>query len=443
MEGVQMVEKEKAAPGTINGTAKEHDEGIEFLFNDPTFPIRIYPESIQRFIEATQKGLNFPKDYIGASVLFAVAASIGNSIRVEVMPGWIESAVLYLALVGNPGTSKSHPLSFVMKPIEEIDSLNFEKYKKQKREYDENITLSKKERKEKGLSDFPVKPNWQQTIVSDYTPEALADTHKFNQRGIAVVMDELVALVKNFDRYSKGSEQEFILSAWSCKPVRISRKTTEPTYLPLPFISIAGTIQPSVVAEMAKNRTENGFIDRILFAFPDRVPKLPWGIGVSPEWPAYWNNTLNKIIGIPFNTDSKGNPTPRILKFTSDGLRRLKRWQAELAHRANTANNEAQMGLLAKLEVYAIRFSLCLEVLRSASTESDLTAIGIESVEGAISLTNYFRRNGEKVHSLVSKGGIPEAKEVIKLLHSLGHNQTQIGKILKVSQPYVSRILNN
>lgn len=423
---------------------KVKDSPFDVMFNaNKYFPVTVYPDLIQQFIEAANKGLNFPQDYLGASILFAVSAATGNSIRAEVMPGWHESAVLYLAIVGNPGTSKSHPLSFALKPIEETDKANFEKYKKQKAEYDENITLSKKERAEKGLTSYPTKPVWEQTIVSDATPEALAETHKHNQKGVSVVMDELVAWVKNFDRYNKGSEQEFFLSAWSGKAVRINRKTSEPTYLPLPFISICGTIQPSVLDEMLKNRTGNGFIDRILFTFPDQIIKKPWSKGIDPQWPVFWCNILTRIMDLPFKIDDKGNPQPRILKFTPDAMRRLKQWQVNLSHEINRAKDEALIGILAKIEVYAIRFSLCLEVLKYGTTGNPLESISLESVNGAIRLSEYFKENALKVQKLVSKRRLPDIKETILLLNSLNNSQSEIARILHISQPYVSRIINN
>lgn len=72
-------------------------------------------------------------------------------------------------------------------------------------------------------------------------------------------MDELASWFKNFNRYNKGSEQEFWLSVWSGNTVKVNRKTSDQYNIPLPFISVAGTIQPGVLNELADNRTENGF----------------------------------------------------------------------------------------------------------------------------------------------------------------------------------------
>ena len=68
---------------------------------------------------------------------------------------------------------------------------------------------------------------------------------------------------------------EFWLSVWSGKPINIDRKTGEPVFIPLPFISVCGTIQNGILNELAKDsRTQNGFIDRILFVMPDNLEKI-------------------------------------------------------------------------------------------------------------------------------------------------------------------------
>jgi hypothetical protein len=240
-----------------NSTAKEKE-----LRANP-FPVEVFPLPIQEIIKATNESLNFPIDFIGASMLYAVSVAIGNTHKVEIMKGWSENTVLYLSLVGRPGTNKSHPFSFALKPIEQRDNLKFLKYQKEKQEYDTIAKLTKKEREEQGYNE-PIKPIWEQHLVTDFTPEALTDVHKFNKRGIGVYADELASWFKNFNRYNNGSEEQFWLSVWSGKPIRINRKTSEPTYIPLPFISVAGTIQPGVLNELAQNRTQNGFLDRLL-----------------------------------------------------------------------------------------------------------------------------------------------------------------------------------
>lgn len=253
-------------------------EGLDLnaLIEPQGFPIEAFPLPIQNVINATSDSLQFPKDFIGASLLYTSSIAIGNTAQVKVKEGWTETPLIYLANVGRPGTNKTHPLSWAIEPIIKKDSESFRQYKAAKTEFDNNNSLTKKERQELGLPE-PVKPTWNKLLVSDVTPEALAEIHSFNLRGLGLYCDELAGWFKNFNRYHKGGEQEFWLSNWSNKPIIIDRKGGEPVFIYKPYISIAGTIQDGVLKDLAKDgRTQNGFIDRILFVAPKFLEKPYW-----------------------------------------------------------------------------------------------------------------------------------------------------------------------
>ena len=85
------------------------------------FPISAFPLKIQRIITELHDSQGYPIDYIAAAMLSALAVSIGNSHLVQVKRGWLESPILYMALIGRPGANKSHPLSFAFHPFIEHD----------------------------------------------------------------------------------------------------------------------------------------------------------------------------------------------------------------------------------------------------------------------------------------------------------------------------------
>ena len=85
------------------------------------FPISVFPHKIQRIITELHASQGYPIDYIAAAMLSALAVSIGNSHLAQVKRGWVESPILYMALIGRPGANKSHPLSFAFHPFIEHD----------------------------------------------------------------------------------------------------------------------------------------------------------------------------------------------------------------------------------------------------------------------------------------------------------------------------------
>lgn len=368
-----------------------------------SFPVEVFPDPIQKVIRATNEDLNFPIDFIGASLLYAASVAVGNTHCVEVKKGFQQSAVLYLAIVARAGTSKSHPLSFALQPIVDQDKRTYRQYEQQRQEYDQAVSLSKKEREQRIIDD-PIKPIWQKFLLSDFTPEALAEVHKFNKRGIGVYVDELAGWFKNFNRYNKGSEMEFWLSQWSGQPINIDRKTGEPVFIPLPFISVAGTIQKGILNELAKDsRAQNGFIDRILFVIPDNIQKEYWSEtelhhGISENWDRIISNLLNLSV----SQDDTLNPVPEVLKFTTEAKQVLFKWQKENTDQCNQAENESVSGILSKMDMYVLRLALILEMMRYACNESDKHSISVEAVKGAIKLVEYFKNSAIKVNSILS-----------------------------------------
>lgn len=120
-----------------------------------------------------------------------------------------------------------------------------EAYKKAIAEYDRIVSMTKKEKEEEGIFDFPSEPQLTKYVVSDITPESLSSILSVNVRGIAYYADELAAWFNNFNRYNKGSEEQFWLMAYSASPIQINRQNMRGSIsIKRPYISVTGTIQP-------------------------------------------------------------------------------------------------------------------------------------------------------------------------------------------------------
>ena len=155
------------------------------------FPISVFPHKIQRIITELHASQGYPIDYIAAAMLSALAVSIGNSHLAQVKRGWVESPILYMALIGRPGANKSHPLSFAFHPFIEHDYRHNKEYQEQYAEYERTMSMTKKERLEAGKDEFPTPPKRSRFLVSDITPEGLSLIHAQNHRGLCLWSDEL------------------------------------------------------------------------------------------------------------------------------------------------------------------------------------------------------------------------------------------------------------
>ena len=393
----------------VSDTAKSLKHGQQPTVGQ--FPIGVFPSLLQQVILQTTRHLQYRTDWIASAILYAVSVATGNSVGTN-YNDWPQKAILYLAIVGMPGTNKSGPPEYALKPLRNLNADQYKLYKDRMAEYDRWADMSKGERKSEGLPEIMYSPIYQTLLVSDVTPEGLAQTHQNNPVGLGLFMDELAGWFQNFNRYNAGSEQEFWLSNWSFSPVSIVRKTTAPILIDQPYISIAGTIQPGVLGELAKDRrNKNGFIDRILFTYPDDQ-QTPYDSEsrLSSDVTENYQQCINKLLTLrkEVTNDENGNPVTKWIPFAPDAFTAMRAWKNGSADQRNQCENPDLKGLFAKLEAYCIRFALLIELMHYACHESDLTQIRLASVERAIQLTDYFRANAVKVYYVLNEQSAAE-----------------------------------
>lgn len=450
---------------TPSNSLQEHDKGISnFSLSDcidetneaiirvtNRFPVEVFPESVRYIITSANESLNFNTDFFGTSILYAASIAIGNTYEVEINSEYRESAVVIIVIVGRPGTGKTPPLKLALKPIYKRDADEYKIYEAAKKELDRITKLPVKYKVDNGIKE-PEKPVWKKILLSDYTPEALAEVHRFNIRGIGVYSDELAGWFKNFGRYSKGSEMEFWLGQWSSTPITIDRKTSDPIFIKSPFISVGGTIQTGILNELTGgSRTQNGFIDRMLFAFPENIVKEYYSEQELPSdvYPQ-WSDIIKKLLDLQLDVDDNFNPVRKALKLSPEAKVAWLAWQKKNTDECNNAETEVLAGMISKMEIHIFRIALILELLRYACNESNLTEVGIESFQGAIQLTEYFKRSAMRVHTILSDfNPVTKLSKTKQELYNtlpelfLTADSLRIGKELGIPERNVKRFLND
>ena len=130
------------------------------------FPIEIFPEPIQHYLNECNKTLDSSIDYMGCSLLWLISVCVGNSIQIEVKKGWIENLTIWISIVGKAGLGKTPSISNVIFPLTKINAKEIKTYIKEREKYDFNMCLSKKEREEYPEIKMPKKS---QCIANDMT----------------------------------------------------------------------------------------------------------------------------------------------------------------------------------------------------------------------------------------------------------------------------------
>ena len=154
-------------------------------------PLDASPDKIQEIILNLARYENFNVEYTVSIILSAVATAVGNSCHIRIKGEWKTCPSIYMMLVGRPGLGKTPPLGFIYKPINEYDDRLHEKYELECDEYERAMSVGK--HGNDGEGQLLKKPNFVTTVIYDSTPEAMMNIHQHNQRGITLVVDEILA----------------------------------------------------------------------------------------------------------------------------------------------------------------------------------------------------------------------------------------------------------
>lgn len=364
------------------------------------FPVEVFPKEIQDIISDTHKCLNFTVDHIAACLLFVASIAVGNSVIVEIKNEWMDKAILYVALVGKPGTNKTAPLKYALKPLFDRDKAELKKYEKKMAAYEAAMKQPLKERKS-----VPEEPEYKQIVLSDFTTEVLVRQHKINARSLAVYVDELIGFIKCFNKYRGGNDEQVWTQLYNGGSVIVNRVSSQPLNIEDTCIGVIGTIQPGLLNEFAKGKTESGFVDRWLFAFPDDTayPKLN-DAQLPKERTKEWCDIIDRIFEMPYT------PGAKPFKLTRDAMKAYASWFNALADQKNNASN-AFAEMATKMERYCVRFAIVLEALKSSCDKKKMKSVSLASLKGGIALCYYFIACALKARKKFSSNPLDELTE--------------------------------
>lgn len=383
-------------------------------------PLDVFPDKIQEIILNLSRYENFNTEYTASIILSAVATAVGNSCQIRIKGEWKTSPSIYMMLIGRPGLGKTPPLGFIYKPINEQDDRMFERYNEEWKEYERAMAVSGNKREKEADGSLPKKPHLVTTVISDFTPEAMMNTHQYNLRGIALVVDEILALFNSVRRYSnKNNLIEDLLTAYSGQPLKIIRKSeARPILIKKPCINLIGSIQTNLLQEVF--RTEflaNGLLDRFLFVYPKDRTISVWKRNAlataRPDILNQWRTILNKILGIPCDVNEKENSlNPAILTMTAEAEEYFYDWYNRIIDSVNAIENDAEVeSRKMKLNGHAARLALLFQVMKWATDSGDMQYIERDSVESAIRMIDYYEETYRRIQETIVINSIGETKE--------------------------------
>lgn len=394
------------------------------------FPVDAFPAELQLVMKEFNKAYGFPLDYYGLGFLTSAATVLGNAFEAQFMGTWTAKAILYGAIVGHASVGKTHALNTCMKPVYKIENdfrsnnkVSISNYRK---------AMSSWERdKVKDHAAKPEEPGQNEIYINEFTIEAVFKSLRDNPKGLLMFKDELSGWINGMNQYRKGTDQEFWLQNWSNVRVKIARSGKEAINIESPCISTLGALTPSFLTELAGNgRGDNGFLARVLFAYPDNLDKPPLTFKFPDESiETSYNDIINQMYKFPHHINRINSNQKEIEDCASNESIQIplsedaKNKYADFLEGNRVAINHADDNMIksiyGKMDSYCLRFALILQMMQFACEELAVdstdeafegankkfattdswkgTFIDLKSLEGAIKLTSYFKSTAFKV----------------------------------------------
>jgi putative DNA primase/helicase len=292
-----------AVSDVINKTACAEDAWTEpEPFDDslpsvPTFDYTMLPEKVRDYVRDSSERMQCPPDYVAVSMMAALGSVIGR--RVGVRPkredNWTEFANLWGMLIGRPSMKKSPAMNAgfaglykLQKKAAENYAREIEQNKKESvvaeirnKQIKHNIASAFKKDVNAAVDaqlDEPVDPVLLRYTSNNFSPEAVIEVLRHNPNGLLCWEDELIGLLKRWNRDGQEDSRGLFLTGWSGKMPyttdRIGRGMN--LHVPAVCLSVFGTTQPGVIADFVRAAVkggtgDDGLIQRFgLMVYPDK-----------------------------------------------------------------------------------------------------------------------------------------------------------------------------
>jgi hypothetical protein len=389
-------------------------------------PVEPFPDYV--LPDRVADSLGCPRDFVGLAVLVVAGAAIGRSVSLQLKPGYFAGASLYGMNIGGPSSGKSPAQEAAVAPMWRIDERLHETYLALKESYDAATAAMAAVPKGQAKPPLPVKPALESAVLDDCTVEAIAPHLAASERGILVSRDEGSAWVASLGQYKsgRGSDRQFWLSALFNKSVRVDRKGNPdmvPIRVPHPFLSFIGGMPPDMLAGLREpGGRSDGFVERILFTFPNPFPTPHWSDhGIPEDVRENWAEIIGRLRDRPMAA-ADGKRHPQVLRLSPEAKAA---WVAAYDAHADAVNDPGfdpgELAMEGKLSEFAARLALILHMLHLAcdpiaERPDPPPPVSRWAVAGAIKLWFYFRSQHRRVRAYLGGKGLAGAPEGARLV---------------------------
>ncbi len=438
------------------------------------FPLNAISKPLHDFIVDTAYRMQCPPDFIAVTILVVLSSLIGAGCGVKPKKNddWLVIPNLWGCIVAPPGKLKTPAVNSVMSSLDKLE-------KEEKIKFDDEVGKKQKEldifkAKKKGLLDKitrnsvkggvlteqqklanknlendyhdlkePKTPVRKRFKTNDITVEKLGILLTENPKGLLVYRDELIGLLKTWEKNGHEGDRAYFMEAWngtsSYSTDRVSRETNDAENI---CVSIFGTTQPDKLISYlinALNGNNDGLIQRFqLLVYPDHTD---WELVDSkPNQDAKKNffNLAKELADLDFiKYGAKKNDEGKLFfQFDESAQKVFYEWITDLEK--EKLNNDDHPLLLEHLTKYrklmpALALIFHLVDLISNNNVNNVNGISAENTENACALCDYFESHARRIYGLVtdirSIGTAILAKKIQKKKLKDGFTQRDIQRL--------------
>lgn len=374
------------------------------------YPIDVLPAWMRGYCESLAVEMQVPVDLCAQVALGAWAAVCSGRAKIVIAGRWTEHLNLFLAAVMPSGGGKSPVSKRLTAPLRALESELAEQYRrliaeaKAEREVVErDYAKAKKDgdRERMAMLDLELAtlevPALPRLVVDDVTQEMLAVLlHRHGGR-MALISTEATMFDMACGLYSsatKKTNNNVYLQGWSADALVIDRKGSSggegtEIRIPEPVLTVAITVQPSTIAELARHPelAGRGFTARFMYAAPPSMlgRRDRWRILSSSDEEAA-KTYLETFLGFARRFVTWENPAT--LRTTDEAARRFVGWLADMEPLLGEGGElDAVSEWTAKLHASVARVAGLLH-LADGRPAGEL--VDVATVERAIRLGEYW-----------------------------------------------------
>jgi hypothetical protein len=442
-----------SSPEAIKTDNDDHTPGGEweppatfYEHSRPPFPVSELPDSIRPFVEGLARETQTPADLPAILTLTIAAGVVAGKVRVQARPGWTEPTNVYAVVVLPPGNRKSAVFQSVSEPLEEIErdlvAGSRDEIARAASEYkmleERKVRLEKEasradnpeDRKAKAAeavavaqqlaaATVPVAPR---LIVSDATSEVLSTLLAEHGGRITMLSTEGGPFETMAGRYSNGIPNiDVFLKGHSGDTLRIDRRGRS-EFVQQPALTIGLTVQPDVIAGLAKNPgfRGRGLLARFFYCLPQSIVGCrqidPQSL--SDQHRKQYRRAIKLLAEIEPGADRQGDPAPRLLYLTAEANALLKEFEHDLEPRLA---DDGELGPLAdwagKLSGAVVRLAAVLWLIERAESVAQLWSEKIDAtaMRRAIAIGQYLTQHARVAFAeMGADANVENAKRVLR-----------------------------